>query len=60
MNGTGSRSCVLWPITPVQQRWSEIHFAPVSLASRLSLPRYSKSRGSVEPIDSETPCITIG
>ena len=29
-------------------------------ASALSLPRYSKSSGSVLPIDSDTPCMTTG
>ncbi len=48
------------PATPVQQTWSEIHNGLMSFARALSLPRYSKSSGSVLPIESETLRITTG
>ena len=58
--GTGSKSCV-WPCaTPVQHKWSETHAGCTWSISALSLVRYSEFSGSTVPIDSATPCITIG
>ena len=37
--GIGKRSCVFSPVTPVQQRWSDIQCALIRPASAFSFPR---------------------
>jgi hypothetical protein len=56
----GRRSWVLRPRTPVQQRWSETQCAFTRSASHFSRRRWSTFKGSVLPIDIDTPWRATG